>query len=400
MNWESPAVLQSLQDLRETLALQGRDSRVVRAALAYSRGKKRILSKWGQAVRGLVAKQKKNPQRLRVFFWLPGGMGDAACARRLVEAYGKLMPEADFEIYAPVALAAQTVFSGLPHVTFAPSCRVYWKNYDLVVLACLTVKFLYADEMRLASLSPQFLPVFKRAQAAQDVLGDFLADPFLTEPALGRWLFQNGGRRFDLLSFAGGIALPHDAATRLSGFAPSRAKYGLSGVSYITFHDGTGHICSKSGGATRSWPRAHWMRFIHLFKKQFPAVKVVQLGGPHSPVYPEADICLAGKTTLAELPDILNGSLCHVDTESGLVHLTQFLDVKSVVLFGPSAVRFFGYAKNKNVSAGDCSGCMWMKPSWMSRCPLGQTNISCMQAISPEQVLEAVQGVLSAVKPA
>ncbi|MDD6153665.1 MAG: glycosyltransferase family 9 protein [Elusimicrobia bacterium] len=393
MNWENPSVLQSLQDLRETLGLAGRDSRIVRWACAYSRCKKRILSGIRQFARGVSGKRSKDVRRLRVFFYLAGGMGDAACARRLVESYKTFLTEADFEVYAPVPRAVQTVFGDLAYVTAAPSGRVYWKNYDLVIFACLGVKFLYADKTRLAALAPAFMPVFEKALAAQKRLGSLWDDPFLTEPALGRWMLKNGGRRFDLMSFTGGMTLLQDASSRFSGCVPAREKYGLSGVSYVTFHDGTGH--APTGGSSRSWPVSHWTRFIHLFKERFPHIKLVQLGGTNDSVYLEADICLAGKTELTDLPDILNGALCHVDTESGLVHLAQFLDVKSVVLFGPSDVRFFGYAKNKNLAAGACGGCMWMTPDWMSRCPLGKEASPCMRAVTPEQVTEAVGDILN-----
>ncbi|MGN1058528.1 MAG: glycosyltransferase family 9 protein, partial [Candidatus Avelusimicrobium sp.] len=136
-------------------------------------------------------------------------------------------------------------------------------------------------------------------------------------------------------------------------------------------------------------------KWIGLFKEKFPDIKVVQLGGEDSPVYAEADVCLAGKTELTDLPALLNNALCHVDTESGLVHLAQFLDVRSAVLFGPSDVRFFGYAKNKNLSAGNCGGCMWMTSDWMTRCPLRRAQPCCVAEISPQQVLSAVEEILS-----
>lgn len=390
MNWNSPSVCQSLRDLRETLGLQGRDSRVVRWAYVYSRCKKRVLSGFRQFLCGLGGKRAKNPHRLRVFFYLPGGMGDAACARRLVGAYRALLPGAEFEIYSPFPQAVKTVFGDWPDVTEVSS-GVYWKNYDLAVFACLTAKFLHADEMRLASLAPQFLPVFERAVKAQALLGGLLEDPFLTEPALGRWLLQNGGRRFDLLSFTGGVELAHDAPPRR--VVQAGGKVGLVAGSYVTFHDGASR--TESHLPTRFWPQAHWREFLRLFKENFPEIQLVQLGGKNAPVYPEADICLAGKTELADLPEILNGALCHVDTESGLVHLAQFLAVRSVVLFGPSDVRFFGYDKNKNLSAGDCGGCMWMSTDWMTRCPLAREEALCMQNITPQQVLDAVREIVS-----
>lgn len=391
MNWNSPAVSRSLQDLRETLALQGRDSRIVRGACWYSRCKKRALSGFRQFLYGLGGKRPKDSRRLRVFFHLAGGMGDAACARRLVEAYKTLLPEAEVEIFSPVPQAVQTVFGDLPYVTAAPSGRVYWRNYDLAVFACLTVKFLYADEARLSSLAPLFMPVFGRAKTAQNALGILLDDPFLTEPVLGRWLLKNGGRRFDLMSYTGGTELPHDAVTRRA--ACGGKNLGLDGAPYITFHDGKNR--SGSQLPTRFWPTSHWQKLIHLLKAKFPDIKVVQVGGKDCPVYAEADVCLAGKTELTDLPELLNNALCHVDTESGLVHLAQFLNVRSAVLFGPSDVRFFGYAKNKNLSAGNCGGCMWMTSDWMTRCPLRNAKAGCVAEIPPEQVLSAVEEILS-----
>lgn len=398
MNWESPQIRKSLKELRETLRLEGRDSRVVRASFAYSQNKKRLAEHARQFVRGVFGTKDKDPGRLRVFFWLPGGLGDAACARRLVSAYRELMPGAEFEIFSPVPDAAQTVFADFSDVVFAPSAAVYWKNYDLVVCACLTVKFLHADEKRLDALAPQFMPVFNRARAAQQSLGGLLDDPFLTEPALGRWLLKEGGRRFDLLSFLGGVTLPHDARERLTFTEGARKKFGLENIRYVTFHDGTGRKREGNSSGSRAWPRERWQEFIRLFKNTFAEIKLVQLGGKDDPAYPEADKCLAGKTRLTDLPDILSGALCHIDTESGLVHLAQYLAVRSVVLFGPSDAAFFAYDKNKKLSAGDCGGCMWMTADWMERCSLGYSQSPCMEAISPECVLSAVKELLTPLK--
>ena len=91
----------------------------------------------------------------------------------------------------------------------------------------------------------------------------------------------------------------------------------------------------------------------------------------------------------------MSGAKLHIDTESGLVHLAQYLDVKSVVLFGPSSVPFFGYEKNRNVSSGSCGGCMWTTTDWMFRCPLGKEESSCMENVSAEMVLKEVSEELS-----
>ena len=369
------------------LSLRGRDSRVVRAAFSYVRWKKNILELWRQGWRRLTCRTVKT-ENLSVFFWLPGGLGDAACARRLVSAYRALLPGARFEIYCPISQAAQTVFAGMKDVYFAADNKRYWKAYDLVVQACLTAKFLYADKARLAEKAPEFLPVLEKALSAQASLGELLADPFLTEPALGRWLLKSGGRRFDLLAYTGGVSLLQDASERLPCDGQARKKFGLYGAKYITFHDGN---FKGTPLACRMWPPAYWDALLQKIKERFADIKIVQLGSAESAAYTQADICLVGKTSLTELPDLLAGALLHIDTESGLVQLAQYTPARSVVLFGPTDTNFFGYARNVNLSAGSCGGCMWMTPTWTTHCPLNHEQAICMRALTAERVFQAVE---------
>lgn len=198
-----------------------------------------------------------------------------------------------------------------------------------------------------------------------------------------------------MLSYTGGVELPHEAQQQLPVTAAARKKFGLENLKYITFHDGTSHAQTVGHSRpTRAWPAVRWCEFFRLFKKEFPDIQLVQLGGKNSPVYEEADVCLVGKTTVEDLSSILAGARAHVDTESGLVHLAQFLPVKSVVVFGPSSARFLGYAKNENLAEGSCGGCMWVTADWMKRCPLGHSPAPCTEQVTARQVLEAVKRIL------
>ena len=391
MNWNDPQTQLSLKDLQETLNVRGRDSRVVRGAFWWSTFKKQLLAKLSRRLRRVEPKGAQ----VRVFFWLSGGLGDAACAKRLVSAYRQLLPTAEFAVYAPLPGVAHLLFGAEKNVQILPTRHINYLSYDLALLAGLSVKFLHADEARLAELAPSFLPVFKQAQAAQQHLGSLLDDPFLTEWPLGRWLQAQGGRRFDLLSYTGGVTLLHDTAERLPADLKALSRWGLAPQQYITFHDGIS--TAQTVGTTRptrAWPAAHWRDFLRLFKKEYPHLKVVQLGGKNSPVYPEADVCLVGKTALQDLPALLSGACAHVDTESGLVQLAQYLNVKSVVIFGPTDQKFFGYTKNINLAAGSCGGCMWSTADWMFTCPLGHAEPPCTAAVSVETVLSALRQLL------
>ena len=391
MNFDEPHIKISLLDLKQALGLRGRDSRLVRWAMKWSRAKKNFLSKLRHGGRTVQPGEK-----LRVLFWLAGGLGDGACSRRLVLAYREQMPEAQFFIYAQLPDAAKTLFGGDDNTTILADEKIHWADYDLVVQVCLTAKFLHADAARIGRLAPTFLPAFERAQEAQSNLGELLDDPFLTEAALGRWLYAWGGRRFDLLSYTGGLALPHDETRRLKTEPKILEKYGLSSGPYITFHDGTSSAQTVGDKRpTRAWPAVRWCEFFRLFKRQFPQIKLVQLGGKNSPVYEEADFNLVGKTPLSDVPSLLQGAKAHIDTESGLVQLAQYLDVRSVVIFGPTDQEFFGYAKNINLAAGPCGGCMWSTADWVFTCPLGHKAAPCTEAVRAQDALKALKKILA-----
>ena len=392
MNGDAPDLALHLKEWQELLDWRGRDSRLVRAAFAWSRFKKHFLNELKFRWRRHGAPAEGDP--LRVLFWLPGGLGDACCAKRLVTAYRALLPEAVFDIYTPLPGVAQMLFGGAKNTRILERENFSPLDYDLALQACMAVKFLHVSPARLERVSG-FVPVLERACEAQKSLGSLLEDVFLTEGVLGRWLYNRGGRRFELLAYTGGVELPHDAYEELPAAADTLEKFGLKGVKYITFHDGTSHAQTVGQQRpTRSWPAVRWCEFFRLFKREFPQIKLVQLGGKNSPVYEEADFGLVGKTAVADLPALLAGSLAHIDTESGLVHLAQFLPVRSVVIFGPSSARFLGYAKNENLAAGPCGGCMWTTADWMLRCPLGENPAPCTECVKAADVLAAVKRIL------
>lgn len=393
MNWNAPEVQLSLQELRETLDWRGRDSRLVRAAFAWSRNKKKFLRHLKSRLHGKSVAREEN--RLHVLFWLPGGLGDAACAKRLVTAYRSYLPDAVFEIYAPLPGVAQLLFGAGKNVHILDQEPRAPHAYDLAVMACMAAVFLAEDEARLGRLAPAFLPVLEQARLAQEMLDGLLDDLFLTDGLLGRWLAEHGGRRFDLLSYTGGVELVHDTAERLKVPGGGLEKFGLTDQPYLTFHDASLRQTEASHTRpTRCWPEVRWCEFLRLFKKEFPYIKIVQLGEGGNLAYEEADLCLLGKTDLADLPALLSGAQVHVDSESGLVHLAQFLEVRSVVVFGPSTASFLGYAKNENLSAGACRGCMWLTTDWMKTCPRGFTAAPCTECVSAQAVLDAVKRIL------
>jgi ADP-heptose:LPS heptosyltransferase len=171
------------------------------------------------------------------------------------------------------------------------------------------------------------------------------------------------------------------------------SKY--SSHSYITVHDGfdTNNKNVKNFRSMKNWGMDAWTILITDFKKKYPEVRVMQLGGPTSRIIPGVDSCNVGKMTFEQSMFCLAGSLCHIDGDSGLVHAAKVFGVPSVVMFGPTNAKFFGYAENRNISSPFCGNCWWLHPDWMANCPVGFSEPRCMDSITPKMVLEAMRGI-------
>lgn len=172
-------------------------------------------------------------------------------------------------------------------------------------------------------------------------------------------------------------------------------QYRLNKKQFITLHAGTDTAINASSLGTKVWPLEHWAEFCRLFKRCYPNITLVQIGSKSSEAIEGVDLCLLGKTNLHESAILLKYALLHVDGESGLVHLKRQLMGKSVVLFGPTPVKFYGYKQNLNIVSSECSNCMWLMSDWFFTCLKKTGRPECMTSITPEIVMEAISGYLA-----
>ncbi|MDR0742533.1 MAG: methyltransferase domain-containing protein [Puniceicoccales bacterium] len=173
-------------------------------------------------------------------------------------------------------------------------------------------------------------------------------------------------------------------------------SFGLEEIRYITVQRGI-NTYEKSYKSTRMWPLRHYERFIELFRRAYPNIKVVQLG--HSNKLCKSmegiDVNLVGKTSLGELAVLLKHSLFHLDGEGGMVHMKRFLNGRSIAIFGPTSEKVFGYPENINLRGNGCSSwCEWVSNDWGSKCLRGFEEAPCMASVSPEMVMEAADKLL------
>lgn len=165
---------------------------------------------------------------------------------------------------------------------------------------------------------------------------------------------------------------------------------------FITIHDGfdaSGHY--KFMRSMKSWDVDYWTSFITMFKVKYSEIFVVQLGGVKHQKIKGVDINLAGQLSFEKSLEYLNSSLVHVDGDSGLVHARRMLNKQSIVIFGPTNYKYFGYPENINLSPYFCGDCWWKKRDWMQNCVREYSRPKCMDSITPDIVMKSVTEVLS-----
>ncbi|MGN0016884.1 MAG: glycosyltransferase family 9 protein [Candidatus Avelusimicrobium sp.] len=375
----------------ETVRAAAHDSAPVRWAMAFTQRRKRFKT----AVKRLFYPHREpKTDVLRVLVHIKGGIGDVAMTRVFIKKLRETLPQAEISFCFDSKAVADMIFSdGL--ISRFQDRRYRPEDYDLVISGCHLLTFEYYDRARLETLAPAFLPALERGLEVQNCFKDFaLYTPYL-DGTLAEIAIAHGGSRVQNLGWFTGLEVGQNDRAEINLSAAKAEeilkRLGLFSLKYITIHDGINTNTDTSlGHPTRCWPREHWKEFVRLFKASFPDIKVVQLGGNKSQLFDFADISLVGKTTVADLPYILDNALLHVDGESGMVHLANLTRARCVVLFGPSKADYLAYARNVNISAPVCGGCMNISKNWMTTCLLGYPPAKqCLAAITPQTVFDA-----------
>ena len=372
------------------------DSSLVRGAMKFNLWRKATKLR----LRRLFKKATPPTGALKVLVHIKGGIGDVVMSRVLVKKLREILPQAELYFAYDHKPVVDMVFSdGL--ISGFVSTKYLPENFDLVIAGCHFLMFEHYNRGRLEKLAPQFMPAFEQGLAVQACFKPFaMYTPYL-DGQLAAITVENGGDRVANQGWFTGLEINQNDEEPLA-LSPEKStevlnRLGLVGKKYITIHDGINTNTDTSHGhPTRCWPERHWREFVQLFKTAHPDVSIAQLGGAKSHVFDFVDISLVGKTSVADLPYVLAGALLHVDGESGMVHIAHLTPTNSVVLFGPTPVKYFGYSRNTNIAAPFCGGCMNITKHWMTQCVLGYPlEKQCLAAITPTQVLEAVKNRLS-----
>jgi ADP-heptose:LPS heptosyltransferase len=208
-----------------------------------------------------------------------------------------------------------------------------------------------------------------------------------------------GWHFLDVLGSTGNLPINKDSALDFLIERGAESILGRlpSGLKYITVQNGVDTDVMNWARVTGQYPSkllplAIWNDTLKQLRAR--DVFVIQLGGVDDELIDGVSLDLRGKTSLGEAAILLKNAVCHVGTEGGLVHLARAVGGTSVVLFGATAIDFFGYTNNVNLIATECTGCWRSTRDWYIYCPRGLAEAVCMTAFQPEKIVEAVSGIM------
>jgi ADP-heptose:LPS heptosyltransferase len=102
-------------------------------------------------------------------------------------------------------------------------------------------------------------------------------------------------------------------------------------------------------------------------------------------------INLCGETTLTQLAAVLRHSSLALVNDSAPMHMASYLNIPTVAIFGPSNPSLYGPWSDKHIVLHNNKTCQ--------KClnPASETLHKCMQAISTEEILRAVNNLMQMI---
>jgi ADP-heptose:LPS heptosyltransferase len=270
----------------------------------------------------------------------------------------------------------------------------------------------FAVSLRIRRLAPRICvcdSYFRRALMADSLAWvanaprQIVSLPYINEPTRPEFLFYlsqgaeviNTGdyptheiiRHYRFVSAVGGKTVP-PGPPRIT-WRDSKPPIG-EGASYVVLNPG-----SNSPG--RRWPLAGYIGLAERFRKK--GLRVVFVGAAEENpdavrrralVGKSGVIDLTGRTTLAELLDLMKGAACVVGNDSGPAHLSIALGAPTVVVVGGGHFGcFFPYPEDVAPTNArfvyeemECYHCFWRCPKRADR----NDAFPCIAAISEEMV--------------
>ena len=180
---------------------------------------------------------------------------------------------------------------------------------------------------------------------------------------------------------------------------------------YLDYDRSTHRLVLVNPNASELLPQRRWMpdRYVDLIKKIIvtaPDVLVLVTGAPSEKeeagvmcgkVGSNRCVNLAGALQLAQLPVLYTIAELMITNDSGPGHFSSITNLPTFILFGPETPMLYGsLGKSTPLFAGlSCSPCVSAANHRKTPC----RDNKCLQAITVDQVFEAVQPLLVSDNP-
>lgn len=315
-----------------------------------------------------------------------GGMGDAMFQTTYIKEIRKLF---DKPVIIDFYCKSYKAFQNFP---FIDNCLPYDDNhkvddYDVYIISRRFYIILKIDEVKVRKYSSKFYDFCMDCKNLTDnVLSGEYHDNLFSQYAL-----IHGKNRLEQANVHNILNIDRNTPKYMQWADEAfdvLDKYGLKNKKYITIS----RACSSmySNGHPKLWPLDYYNKLVNLIKQQNSDILIIQIGATGDfGLIDGIDIDLRGKTSIEETKCLLKYAYLHIDGEGGLVHLRNFLNGKSIVLFGPTSPEIFGYDENINLRSNACKyPCEWVIRDWTSHCLLSNKQHICMQQLTPEVVFE------------
>lgn len=335
--------------------------------------------------------------RLHIGIFIQGSMGDALNVSALALGLKRKFPQSDITLFSASSselLCGSGVIDfgePLPGGNVEGFVRKVKPGFDIFCTVKYTVDYTFSER---ALGLPEVL-AFKTAwERIYNKKYRGIHEKFLSDiPGFEKFCERHDMTAYDVRRESSGLEYTDD--DQFLDLPQELAKVSR-GIEYLKFV-----VVNNSGAAgkmSKSWRVDGWSKVIKHLRKR--GLYVIQLGTPGEPELPGIHERFYG--TLRETAAMVKLSMFGIFIEGGLAHVAKAVGTKSIVLFGPTPVRVFGYGENINLRGSECRPCWhsdggvfdWSKVCHKTKQPVETSTPPCMESLDPESVISAADSLL------
>lgn len=335
-----------------------------------------------------------------------GAIGDFLMAGLCADSVGKLLPKSDITIITPRNTSLlQELFSAYPHIKIREVNRRNFLHTPVLLARMAWQKNLVVNQGVFKKI-PFFVWLLTRLLVVRpgSVHLHFLKKtPQGKSKKEGVVVFDHHLPVYENLTHlvrAHGIDISSAVPLyRFVAITDIFERYGLVRDSYVVIHP-----CASS--FARGLPASRWVNIFQYIMHNFPEMKIVVTGSTHDDVFihtifnagvsPSSVVNLAGKLSMVELANIIDGSRGYVGVDTGITHLAGVLQKRSVVIGNRSNPCWLpSYNKNATilVERKNCT-CDGQKGGNCLYQIGGERYYKCMIDIPEESIYEGMRNML------